>query len=69
LSEKTTCSFDIVVIIAVGMPIKELASASHKVNASYSNPSMTKVVFDKSDESGGNRDYILRYRLVGDKTE
>ena len=66
--EKPTCSFDIVVNIAAGMPINELASASHKVNVSYASPSTARVVLDKSDKSGGNRDYILHYRLAGDKT-
>ena len=65
--EKPTYSFDIVVNIAAGMPIKELTSTSHKVNATYTSPSTAKVVLDKSDKSGGNRDYILRYRLAGDK--
>ena len=67
--EKPTYSFDIVVNIAAGMPIKELASTSHKVNATYTSPSSARVVFDKSDKSSGNRDYILRYRLAGNKIE
>jgi Ca-activated chloride channel family protein len=66
---KPTYSFDIVVNIAAGMPIKELASTSHKVNASYASPSTAKVVLDKSDKTGGNRDYILHYRLAGNKIE
>jgi Ca-activated chloride channel family protein len=66
---KPTYYFDIVVNIAAGMPIKELASTSHKVNAIYTSPSSAKVVLDKSDKSSGNRDYILRYRLAGDKIE
>jgi len=65
--KKPTYSFDIVVNIAAGMPIKELASTSHKVNTSYTNPFVAKVVLDKSDKSGGNRDYILHYRLAGDR--
>ena len=67
--EKPTYSFDIVVNIAAGMPIKELTSTSHKVNTTYTSPSTAKVILDKSDKSGGNRDYILRYRLAGDKIE
>jgi Ca-activated chloride channel family protein len=66
---KPTYSFDIVVNIAAGIPIKDLASTSHKVNALYTSPSTAKVVLDKSDKSSGNRDYILRYRLAGDKIE
>lgn len=58
--------FDINVTIAAGMPIRELACASHKVNASFSGPSVANVALDKSETEGGNRDYILRYRLDGD---
>ena len=67
--EKPTYSFDIAVNIAAGMPIKELTSTSHKVNTTYTSPSSAKVILDKSDKSGGNRDYILRYRLAGDKIQ
>ncbi len=67
--EKPTYSFEIAVNLAAGMPIKELISPSHKVNATYTNPSTAKVTLDKSDTGGGNRDYILRYRLAGDKIQ
>lgn len=67
--EKPTYSFNIAVNISAGMPIKELASTSHKVNTTYTSPSTAKVVLDKSDKTGGNRDYILHYRLAGDKIE
>ncbi|MBA4389929.1 MAG: trypsin [Syntrophus sp. (in: bacteria)] len=65
-NEKPTYSFDITVNLAAGMPIKELASTSHKVNATYMSPSTARVTLDKSDAGGGNRDYILHYRLAGD---
>lgn len=67
--EKPTYSFDIAVNLAAGMPIKELTSTSHKVSATYTGPSTAKVTLDRSDTSGGNRDYILRYRLAGDKIQ
>lgn len=67
--EKPTYSFEIAVNLAAGMPIKELASTSHKINTSYTGPSTAKVTLDRSDTGGGNRDYILRYRLAGDKIQ
>ncbi len=67
--ETTPYSFDITVNIAAGMPIKELTSSSHKINADYSGPDIAKVALDKTEKSGGNRDYILRYRLDGDKIQ
>jgi Ca-activated chloride channel homolog len=65
--EKPTYSFNIVVNIAAGMPIKDLASISHKVNTAYTGTSTARVVLHESDKSGGNRDYILRYRLAGNR--
>jgi Ca-activated chloride channel family protein len=62
-------TFDITVNVAAGMPIKELASPSHKVKADYSGMNAAKVMLDKSEKSGGNRDYILNYRLDGNQIQ
>ncbi len=51
------------------MPIRELASTSHKVKTAWRSPSTAKVALDPSETSGGNRDYILRYRLDGDQVQ
>jgi len=67
--ELSTTTFNITVAINAGMPIKDLICASHKVNAAYENASKTKVILDKAETHGGNRDYILRYRLDGDKIQ
>lgn len=67
--EKPTYTFDMTVNIAAGMPIKELASTSHKVNTAFKGPANAKVTLDRSDRSGGNKDYILRWRLAGDKIQ
>jgi Ca-activated chloride channel homolog len=65
--DKAPYAFDITVNIAAGMPINDIASSSHKVSTSFTSPSTAKVALDGSDRSGGNKDYILRYRLAGDK--
>jgi Ca-activated chloride channel family protein len=65
--EPPSYSFDIIVNIAAGLPIQELVSTSHKVNTNHISPSSAKVSLDGSDKDGGNRDYVLRYRLSGDK--
>lgn len=62
-------TFDIHVTISAGMPIRELACTSHTVNTSYSGPSTADVTLDKSEMQGGNRDYILRYRLDGNRIQ
>ena len=67
--EAPTYAFNISAMVAAGMPIKELACPSHKVNVSYEGPSTAKIDLDKSEQYGGNRDYILRYRLEGDRIQ
>jgi len=62
---KTT--FDMSVTINAGMPVKDLTCPSHRGNTAYSSASQVKVALDKTEANGGNRDYILRYRLDGDK--
>ena len=67
--ELSATTFDIAVTIVAGMPIRDLVCASHKVNSTFSNLSTAKVSLDKAETNGGNRDYILRYRLAGDKIQ
>jgi Ca-activated chloride channel family protein len=65
--ELSWTAFDMDVTINAGMPIKDLHCTSHKTNASYENASRAKIMLDRSEVNGGNRDYILRYRLDGHK--
>ena len=67
--EKPTYNFDMTVNIAAGMPIKDLSCPSHKVNTAFDGPAVARVTLDASEKSGGDRDYILRYRLAGDKVQ
>ena len=67
--ELPATTFDMTVAINAGMPVKDLTCSSHKVNAAYESASKVKVSLDKADAHGGNRDYILRYRLDGDKIQ
>jgi Ca-activated chloride channel family protein len=67
--EAPTSSFGISVELSAGLPIRELACPSHKVNAAYGSPAVAKVTLDPSESQGGNRDYVLRYRLDGDRVQ
>ena len=64
--EKPPYTFDIRVNMAAGLPVKDLYCASHKVIISFDGPSDAHIRLDPSEASGGNRDYILRYRLAED---
>jgi Ca-activated chloride channel family protein len=67
--EAAPYAFGITVDVAAGLPIRELVCPSHKVNAAYGSPSVAKVSLDPSESRGGNRDYVLRYRLDGDRIQ
>lgn len=61
--------FEINVTLSVGLPVKELTCTSHKVKPVYQGPAVVNVALDPSETAGGNRDYVLRYRLAGDKIQ
>ena len=62
-------NFNINVNISAGMPIQNVTCKSHKVSIQYPQSSMAKVNLDKSENKGGNRDFILEYQLAGSKVE
>jgi Ca-activated chloride channel family protein len=59
-------SFDIMITLAAGIPIREITCTSHKVSTTFEGPTMAMIRLDHSEHFGGNRDYILRYRLDGE---
>lgn len=61
--------FDIRVNLSAGMPIRDLSCPSHKVDATYSDASRVDVKLAAGETAGGNRDYILRYHLDGDRIQ
>jgi len=67
--EAPTSIFDLTVNINAGMVLQKIVSPSHKVDIRYSGNTTAAVTLDKTESSGGNRDYILKYRLAGDKVE
>jgi Ca-activated chloride channel family protein len=59
--------FDIKVHLETGIALKELSSPSHQIAATYAGPARADVRL--AIPGGGNRDFVLRYRLSGDKIE
>src|SRR6185437_10470455 len=53
--------------ISAGVPIRDLSCPSHTIVPQWQNPSIAQLVLDDADQSQGNRDFILRYRLTGDQ--
>ena len=67
--ENPTYAFDLSVDLAAGMPIADLVCPSHKVETIFPGPRLAKVKLDRSENRGGNRDFILRYRLAGGRIQ
>jgi Ca-activated chloride channel family protein len=67
--ESPPYAFDMSVDLSTGLPIQEITCPSHKVNINYDGPAFSNIGLDSSEKSGGNRDFILKYRLAGGQVE
>lgn len=67
--EKPPYGFDLSVGLSAGLPIQDIASPSHKVEISYEDTSRARIKLSEAEKSGGDRDFILRYRLTGSQIE
>src|SRR5687767_11734309 len=61
--EKAPYKWDLTARIDAGMPVEAVNSPSHKVSPRFTGTN--KVDIEVDDEAGGNRDFVLRYRLGG----
>lgn len=61
--------FDIETLVAAGMPIEEVLCPSHKTFVDWEDANTAHVKLDPKETDGGNRDFILRYRLQGKEIE
>jgi Ca-activated chloride channel family protein len=57
--------FDIHVTVSTGIPLQELGCPSHRVNVQWDSKSMARLSLEDPKDAGGNRDFILKYRLMG----
>ncbi|HSQ85815.1 MAG TPA: VIT domain-containing protein [Desulfobacterales bacterium] len=67
--EPPTYRFNMSVHIAAGLPIKDIVCASHKTLIDYKGPSFAAINLDPAENNGGNRDFVLKYRLAGNKIQ
>jgi Ca-activated chloride channel homolog len=64
-----TYAFELSGQIATGVPIMELDVSSHRVRTEQQAPSRIELTLDASERAGGDRDFILRYRLSGSQVQ
>ncbi|MBM3323250.1 AgmX/PglI C-terminal domain-containing protein [candidate division WOR-3 bacterium] len=67
--EAPTYEFGMAVNIAAGMPLQDVSCPTHKTIAAYKGLNEASVRLDPSEKAGGNRDFILRYRLAGGRIQ
>ncbi|RLE21317.1 MAG: trypsin, partial [Acidobacteria bacterium] len=67
--EAAPYTFDLSVDISSPIPVQDVLSPSHKINVAFDGPKMAMIQLDKSEKAGGNRDFILNYRLSGKKIQ
>ncbi|HEV3030241.1 MAG TPA: VIT domain-containing protein [Polyangia bacterium] len=66
----TPMRFDLGVHLETGVGLKEITSPSHAIDVTYASPNdRTSADVRLRDAAGGDRDFVLRYRLAGDKIE
>src|SRR4030095_15784130 len=57
--------FHLAGVISTGVPFQELVSPSHQLMVRTIAPGRADMTLAESERLGGNRDFILRYRLTG----
>jgi Ca-activated chloride channel homolog len=62
-------SFDLKTRINAGMPVDAVSCSSHKVSITNDKDGSKSVRLDPTEKLGGNRDFILKYRLSGNNTQ
>ena len=67
--EKPLYDFDITVALNTGMPVSDVKCVSHKTDIQFDGPSCAIIRLAPEEKQGGNRDFILRYRLAGNQVQ
>ena len=64
---KEPYTYDVRAHLETGLPLKDLTSPSHAITVSNASPAAADIRLREA--GGGNRDFVLRYRLAGDRVE
>jgi len=59
--------FHLAGVISSGVPFQELVSPTHQMTVRTNGPGRAEIQLADSERLGGNRDFILHYRLAGQK--
>ena len=64
-----TSELTIQISLAAGLPIQQVACGSHAVDVAWEGDSRAQIELAAEESHGGNRDFILEYRLSGDQIQ
>lgn len=64
-----TYDFALSTHLSAGMPIQDVVCKTHNVNVKYPDVNSADISLDANEKKGGNRDFILEYKLSGGKIE
>jgi Ca-activated chloride channel family protein len=67
--QKSSNTFDIQVTLAAGLPIQQVACASHSTDIAWVSQNQARITLAADESQKGNRDFILDYRLSGDQIQ
>ncbi len=67
--EKPLYLFNIKCNLSTGIPVSEVKCTTHKTDIKFDSPSDASVTLMPEEKQGGNRDFILQYRLAGNKVQ
>ncbi len=62
-----TSTFAMRVTLAGGLPIQQVDCPSHAVDVAWDGPSRARISLAADEAHGGDRDFVLDYRLSGDR--
>jgi Ca-activated chloride channel family protein len=65
--QKPTNRFDMQIVLAAGLPLQQVACTTHAVHVAWDSEARARIVLAESETHGGDRDFILNYRLSGDQ--
>ncbi len=64
--ETPDMTFDLSATLSCGVPVKELDCPSHPIQVDWKSETVTEISLNTSKGFGGDRDFILNYRLTGE---
>jgi Ca-activated chloride channel family protein len=62
-----TSQFAMEIILAAGLPLQQVACDTHPTDVTWESEAQARIELAESETHGGNRDFVLNYRLTGDQ--